>query len=182
MPENDSESRLNRWSRRKRERARQSGDTPAMGVRAENDEPEESEAETLNRLGLPDPAALSAGDDFSGFLRADVPPSLRRRALRTLWRVNPALARLDGLVDYDDDYTDAATVPETLRTAWEIGNGFAARVRAPAREREAEPAAPVLEAQEVAGPVDLATQEPPIDHPRPTPRRMRFALPEDGGR
>lgn len=187
MSDDEDETRLNRWSRRKREMAaRRADDAPARNDQAEDHASDESEADILDRLGLPDPATLTAGDDFSVFLRADVPASLRRRATRMLWRADPALARLDGLVDYDDDYTDAATVPETLRTAWKIGSGFAdvgTEIPAPDPEpppEEPTPEEPAPQAQEIAEPEETPTQHPALEAARPAPRRMRFTLPQEG--
>ena len=87
------------------------------------------DAELLERLELPDPDTLSRGDDFTAFLAREVPERLRRRALRALWRTNPVLANVDGLVDHGEDYTDAATVPSVLRTSYVVGKGLAAHVR-----------------------------------------------------
>ncbi|WP_305987772.1 DUF3306 domain-containing protein [Roseibium sp. MMSF_3544] len=85
---------------------------------------QKSDEEILEELGLPDPDTLSQEDDFSKFLSAAVPERLRRRALRRLWGINPVLANLDGLVDYADDFTDAATVVENLQTVYQIGKGM----------------------------------------------------------
>jgi hypothetical protein len=53
-----------------------------------------------------------------------VPEHLRRIALRKLWSSNPVLACLDGLNDYEDDYTDAALAVKTLATNYKVGRGF----------------------------------------------------------
>ncbi len=91
---------------------------------------EKSDAEILQELGLKDPDEMQAGDDFAAFLKAAVPDRLRRRALRRLWLSNPVLANLDSLVDYGEDYTDAATVVENLQTAIQLGRGALDRVEA----------------------------------------------------
>ncbi|MEM7238949.1 MAG: DUF3306 domain-containing protein, partial [Pseudomonadota bacterium] len=44
--------------------------------------------------------------------------------LRKLWLTNPVLANLDELVDYGDDFTDAATVIENLQTVYRVGHGM----------------------------------------------------------
>ncbi len=54
---------------------------------------------------LPSPETLDAGSDFSQFMRDDVPEILKRAALRRLWASDPVLANLDGLNDYDEDFT-----------------------------------------------------------------------------
>lgn len=127
---------LNRWSRRKHaarteppvtasETAAASDPTAeAVAEQAAPDEGALSDAELLEKHGLPDPRDMKAGDDFSAFMRAGVPARLRRLALRRLWVSNPALANLDELLDYGEDFTDAATVIENLATAYQVGRGF----------------------------------------------------------
>lgn len=89
-----------------------------------------TDAEILAELDLPDPDSLELGDDVSRFMTDLVPDRLRRRALRRLWRINPVLANVDGLVDYGEDYTDAACVVENLQTAYQVGKGMLAHVEA----------------------------------------------------
>lgn len=141
---------LSRWSRRK-QRARteeEAGPEPSEGARREDrnaspaetlpgeeevgvvekaEDDNESEAEVLARLGLPDPDTLGKGDDFSGFMQTGVPEFIKRKALRRLWRSNPTLAVLDGLNDYDDDFTGGFVPPGTLKSLYEVGKGFAAK-------------------------------------------------------
>src|SRR3546814_6588933 len=62
--------------------------------------------------------------DFTVFLQDGVPEELRRMALQRLWRLDPVFANLDGLLEYGEDYTDAATVVENLKTAYRVGRGF----------------------------------------------------------
>ena len=125
---------LDRWSRRKRAAtdqadpsrppvagaARDAGDSTPPGHLSEAI----SEEELLEKLGLPDPDTLKEGDDFQAFLKAGVPDFLKKRALRRLWLSNPALANLDGLLEYGEDFTDAANVPEVVMTAYKVGRGF----------------------------------------------------------
>ena len=116
---------LSRWSRRK-QGARlepEPAPEPAAGPPAEA-APERSEAEILEELGLPDPDTLGPGSDFKAFMAEAVPDWLRRRALRRLWTSNPALANLDMLVDYGEDYTDAATTVANLQSAYKAGRGY----------------------------------------------------------
>ena len=96
--------------------------------------PDKTDAEILRALDLPDPDTLQEDADFTPFLRDAVPQHLRRRALRRLWRVHPALANLDGLVDYGEDFSDAATVIENLQTAYQVGKGMLRHVLAAAEE------------------------------------------------
>ncbi|WP_171129067.1 MULTISPECIES: DUF3306 domain-containing protein [unclassified Ruegeria] len=148
---------------------------------------DKTDAEILAEFDLPDPDALQPGDDVSGFMAKAVPDRLRRRALRRLWRLNPVLANVDGLIDYGEDYTDAACVIENLQTAYQVGKGMMAHVEALAAQAEAdaeateepEEAAPEPEADPLSEPVVMAdTGEPEIEEPEadlpPAPRRMTF--------
>ncbi len=169
------------WSRRK---AMVAAEAAAM------DEPKPptedlSDEEVLAALDLPDPDTLSLGDDFKGFMSQAVPEHLRKRALRRLWRLNPVLANVDGLVDYGDDFTDQATVVENLQTAYQIGKGMMAHVQAMARQAEELVAAAdedesddaSAEAIKVASaPAVVPTGDAPEDTPQPAIRaRMKIA-------
>lgn len=127
-----SESRLQRWSRRKNETRNEAEAAPVSTVEPELS-PEEQElavnealpeSEVLAKYDLPDPDAIELGTDITGFMRKEIPEFLRRRALRALWRSNPVLAVLDGLNDYDEDYTDAAHVGSVVKTLYKVGQGF----------------------------------------------------------
>ena len=131
------ESFLDRWSRRKREGepddvAPEAEETPPAKV--EDERPDE---EILAELGLPNPEDLQPGDDVRGFMQAAVPDRIRRLALRRLWRSNPVLANVDGLVEYGEDYTDAATIVENMQTVYRVGKGM---LRDLTEDEDAEPA------------------------------------------
>ena len=81
----------------------------------------------------------------------------RRRALRRLWRSNPTFAVLDGLNEYDDDYTKGFVPPGTLKTAYQAGRGFVSRTLEDAGESE-EAATP--EPDGAAKPPEENAQEP----------------------
>ncbi len=122
---------LRRWSRRKRA-ARNSAEEPdAPDAKEQPVEPEEapedrpeSEAAKVDVEDLPDIDTLTAESDFTPFMKPGVPTALKNRALRKLWRVNPVFGHLDGLNDYDGDFTDAATVVKDLKTLYKVGRGF----------------------------------------------------------
>lgn len=150
---------------------------------------EKTDADILAEFDLPDPDMLQPGDDVSGFMAKAVPDRLRRRALRRLWRLNPVLANVDGLVDYGEDYTDAACVIENIQTAYQVGKGMLAHIEALAADVEEktddvveseadtfpEPEAAPIEPDPVPEPVSVAWVEEPeeFDLP-PAPRRMTF--------
>lgn len=183
----DEDDFLSRWSRRKRQ-DKAGDELPASEVPVQpepepkNDEEEEA---LLEKLGLPKPESLGPGDDFRAFMAEGVPAFLRRRALRVLWRSNPVLANLDGLNDYDDDFTSPELTKKVLATAYQVGRGIVshniedARTDGPADEQPAdkpvaeEHAEVLAEKHETAGPSNR--EEQPDDHdPAPRPRRMRF--------
>ncbi|WP_226893573.1 DUF3306 domain-containing protein [Nisaea sediminum] len=133
---------LGRWSERKQaaretivEEARKArgGAAPALPEEApepalpelyNGDEREMTDEERAVVATLPDIDSLHADSDFTAFMQSNVPEFLRRRALKALWRLNPILANVDGLVDYGEDYTDAARVIEGMQTAYKVGRGF----------------------------------------------------------
>lgn len=129
---------------------------------------EKTDEELLLELDLPNPDEMKMGDDFSAFMSKTVPDRLRRRALRCLWLANPALANLDGLIDYGEDFTDSATVIENMQTAYQVGKGMTEHVLEMARQAEdqaKEEAAKQLAAEEADGmvsgelPGDMAAVE-----------------------
>ena len=182
------------WSRRRASvAAEQEAERAALAAeRADAEQAalaERSDAEILQELDLPDPDSLQPGDDVSGFMARAVPDRLRRRALRRLWRLNPVLANVDGLVDYGGDFTDAACVVENLQTAYQVGRGMIAHVEALARQDEmaaTEPEEPDAEDAPDAPeePAETASESPGEENKiaatetgeeaPPAPRRMRF--------
>ncbi|MDL0431667.1 DUF3306 domain-containing protein [Marinobacter sp. TBZ242] len=127
-----AESRLQRWSRRKTGASKEAELPPPSTIEPEPS-PEEQELainealperEVLEKYDLPDPDAIELGTDITGFMRKEIPELLRRRALRSLWKSNPVLAVLDGLNDYDEDFTDAAVATNAMKTLYKVGQGF----------------------------------------------------------
>ncbi len=123
------------WSRRKArveaEEAEEARRIEAAEVEATQAQLEEkTDTEILEEFGLPDPDDLEPGQDIAGFMNKAVPERLRRRALRQLWRLNPMLANLDGLNDYDGDFTNAATDAPGVKTAYQVGKGLLRHVQA----------------------------------------------------
>ncbi len=130
------------WERRKEAvRAEEAAEEKAKIAAEEAEEQARlermSDQEVLRELELPDPDSLAEGDDFSVFLKKAVPERIRIRALRRLWTTNPVLANLDGLIEYGEDFTDAATVIENLQTAYRVGEGMARHVTAMAEQSQA---------------------------------------------
>ena len=165
-----SRARDDLWSRRRAavaaEEAADRQAEEAARIAAERAALEQrDDAEILSELNLPDPDDLTLGDDVRGFMARAVPERLRQRALRRLWRLNPVLANVDGLVDYGEDFTDATCVVENLQSAYQVGKGMLAHVEEMARQAEAEAGA---EAESDAE-TDTNVAETPGPAPVPEP-------------
>lgn len=195
-----AESRWQRWSRRKAEARQEVEPTPPSAVEPVEPEPapEEQELavnealpehEVLKKYDLPDPDAIELGTDITGFMRKEIPELLRRKALRSLWKSNPVLAVLDGLNDYDEDFTDSAPGVKGANTLYKVGKGLLdrtdrakanpgeqaedrindlAREESPEESREQ---VNELQAKEPIKPLVAEAEEAPTPHYRP---RMRF--------
>src|SRR5690625_3470951 len=174
MVKGSREDFLSRWSSRKqkareeteldaaaeREDAELSGTAPVDGPGATeaaelSSEPEKSDEEILQEFGLPHPESLMKGDSIAGFLKSGVPMRLRNRALRRLWLTDPVFANLDGLNDYDGDYTDAATVMKEWRSAYRPGEGFL----------RDDPAPKIVDADSTDGTIESVTEAEEIAAP-----------------
>ena len=68
--------------------------------------------------------SLNYKSDYTQFMKQGVPEAVRRRALRMLWQSNPILANIDGLNDYDEDFTDAALAVKVLTSSYKPGLGY----------------------------------------------------------
>ena len=120
-------ARLDAWARRKAKVAEREAAEARAAQKAATEAAmaEKSDAEICAELNLPDPQDLRPGDDFTAFLKKEVPERLRRLALRKLWLSDPLLANVDGLVDYGEDFTLKQGVGEVVATAYRVGKGFA---------------------------------------------------------
>ena len=126
----------------------------------------------LQEAGLKEPEALESAEEVQDFLKAALPQRLKTRALRRLWRLNPVLANLDGLVDYGEDYTDAALVVENMQTVYQVGKGMfdkavEAAKEAEAAEVKARAAAEESEAEAAEEPAGDLADNRPQDLPEP---------------
>jgi hypothetical protein len=109
-----------------------------------NDEVEDDEdaaltdAELLEKYELPDPEDVTEETGLDRFMSGDMPERLRQMALRRLWRLNPMFGIVDDMVEYGEDYTDAAVVIEGMQTAYTAGKGYASKALEPEEIGEAE--------------------------------------------
>jgi hypothetical protein len=124
---------LSRWSARKTQIAKGEDvpdEVPAPEI-TEDDVVEDEEdatltdAELLEKYDLPDPEAVTEESGLEQFLNGKgLPGRVRQMALRRLWRLNPLFGVVDDMVEYGEDYTDAATVVEGMKTAYTVGKGY----------------------------------------------------------
>lgn len=128
------ESFARRWSRRKAEERQDTADpsddestelapTPEPAPAAAPALPPAPAPPDEEPPDLPPIESLTAESDFTPFLRDKVPEALRKAALRKLWRSDPVLANLDGLNDYDEDFT-GGSLGGIVATAYRVGKGM----------------------------------------------------------
>ena len=130
---------LSRWSARKSQIAKGEDvpdEVPSPEVADDVIEDEEdaalTDAELLKKYDLPDPEAVTEESGLEQFLNGrGLPGRVRQMALRRLWRLNPLFGVVDDMVEYGEDYTDAATVIEGMKTAYTVGKGYAKEVVEP---------------------------------------------------
>ena len=172
------------WSRRKAAvEAEQKAEADAQleTQRAEEEAKlaERSDEELLAEAGLPLPEDITDGEMVQKFLKSQLPKRLKNRALRTLWRSNPVLACLDGLNDYDTDFT-FVTPAADFKTTYQVGKGLLAHLDYVAKnavENDAAESAPEeapelaaettsLRAPETLGPtIETQPEIPPLEVP-----------------
>ncbi|MDI9246410.1 DUF3306 domain-containing protein [Marinobacter sp. CHS3-4] len=177
-----TESRLQRWARKKAETkqgTQPAAEAPSQPVEAR---PETSpieqelaanqqlpEKEILAKYSLPDPDTLEQGTDITGFLRKEIPEFLRRKALRSLWRSNPVFSVLDGLNEYDEDFSKASIPIGGVKTAYKVGKGGFLDLEKRERERQesslAEPPADNTVRVSAAEPGATAAQDVRLQEP-----------------
>jgi hypothetical protein len=122
--------------------------------------PEGAAAEAVEQriADLPDIESLNKDSDYTGFLREGIPEQLKNQALRKLWRSDPVLANLDGLNDYDEDFTKIFTkaVTESVKTLFKVGKGMAETEGGETEEAEKTGTADVEPADESSAVADAA--------------------------
>ncbi len=158
------------WSRRREAVQREARAEEADVLAAEEAEreaalAEKSDEELLADAGFVAPEELESPDAVRAFLSSALPQRLKTRALRRLWRLNPVLANVDGLVDYGEDFTDGAKIIENMQTAYQVGKGMLKHVEELARQAEADDEPGVEDEPEDDQPVDFAVAN--IEDPTP---------------
>ena len=137
--ENGDQGFLSRWSARKTQIVRapavrnddpeKQNEADLSGADKESDEEAAlSDNELLEKYELPDPNDITEEAGLDRFFDGKTPERLRQMALRRLWRINPFFGIVDDMVEYGEDYTDAATVIDGMQTAYQAGKGYLKKV------------------------------------------------------
>lgn len=125
----DSESFAVRWSRLKREMAKEQREA---GAAQSGPQPSDAERTSAAELGAeeiapakggqpPEPAfdpaslppieSITAESDIRAFLQSGVPAELTKAALRRLWTTDPAIRDFIGIAENQWDFTDPTAMP-----------------------------------------------------------------------
>jgi hypothetical protein len=175
---------LHRWSERKARARRQekSLETVAEEAPAELtvavDEEGEVEAEAEVAVDLPDIESLDKDSDYSVFMGKGVPEHLKRLALRKLWRSDPLLAGVDGLVDYGEDFTRSELMGDAVKTIYRVGKGL---IDDAEKLAEIDDAEKLAEEEELGDGVDGGEDEDEVAGAQPTPKNDNGGEPVDEG-
>ena len=78
----------------------------------------------LQKYGLTNPEKIEDEAGLEAFMENGLPDRLRQMALRRMWRLNPLFRFADEMVEYGENYTDAATVIDGMTTAYQVGKGY----------------------------------------------------------
>ena len=109
-------------TREEEEAALAAADAPA------SDESDEDaaldDAQLLEKYGLTNPEEIEDEAGLEAFMENGLPDRLRQMALRRMWRLNPLFRFADEMVEYGENYTDAATVIDGMTTAYQVGKGY----------------------------------------------------------
>ena len=169
MSETRQKPFLSRWAQRKAgkqaevdvlEEVAQTEQVEATGETEE--EAALSDEELCARYELPDPENCTDSEQLDGFFDGQVPDRLRQLAMRRLWRLNPLFRFADEMVEYGEDFTDAATVIPNMQTAYKVGKGYMDKLLAEQEQADAETALSVeqvAEQDELEGTGDADTSE-----------------------
>ena len=98
---------------------------PAPDPTAESEEDAAlDDDQLLQKYGLINPEEIEDEASLEAFMQNGLPDRLRQMALRRMWRLNPLFRFADEMVEYGEDYTDAATVIDGMTTAYQVGKGY----------------------------------------------------------
>ena len=178
MSEKDPKPFLSRWAQRKSagqleaEPLKDVMQTEQVDAAAETEEEATlSDEELCAQYELPDPEKCTESEQLDGFFDGQVPDRLRQLAMRRLWRLNPLFKFADEMVEYGEDFTDAATVIPNMQTAYKVGKGYVDKLLAEQEQADAEAAfsfEQVAEQDELKGTIDTETSAPIEDNSEET--------------
>ena len=107
------------------EEERTAANAPAPDSTAESEEDAAlDDDQLLQKYGLTNPEEIEDEASLDAFMQNGLPDRLRQMALRRMWRLNPLFRFADEMVEYGEDYTDAATVIDGMTTAYQVGKGY----------------------------------------------------------
>ena len=155
MSDTEPKPFLSRWAQRKAakqtevdalEEVTQTEQVDATGETEE--EAALSDEELCARYELPDPEHCTDSEQLDEFFDGQIPDRLRQLAMRRLWRLNPLFRFADEMVEYGEDFTDAATVIPNMQTAYKVGKGYLDKILAEQEQADAEAALSVEQVAE----------------------------------
>jgi len=109
----EEEKFLMRWSRRKRDAAAESRETPLPAPEGDSAPPAATDAAAAapEPPVLPPIDSIGANSEVSEFLKAGVPADLSRAALRRAWSTDPVISSFVGLSENSWDFNAVDGVP-----------------------------------------------------------------------
>ena len=105
------------------EQAAANAPTPDPTTESEEDAALDDD-QLLQKYGLTNPEKIEDEAGLEAFMENGLPDRLRQMALRRMWRLNPLFRFADEMVEYGENYTDAATVIDGMTTAYQVGKGY----------------------------------------------------------
>ena len=140
--ESNRESFLKRWSANKSKSKDidvlndasdlDSSETLNNEIAAEEKQIEEelklTDDELADKYEVSNPEKINSSVDLRKILNKNIPDRLKQLALKRLWRIVPLYGEVSELVEYGEDFTDAATVIDNLQTAYVVGKGYLDKV------------------------------------------------------
>ncbi len=146
---------LSRWSKRKSEaRAGAPAEVPPQASALSSASAMELPA-TKPAEPLPPVESLTPESDFTGFMKPEVDPGLRSKALRTLFQ-DPHFNVMDGLDTYIADYSQPDPIPESWFSQMKQMERLGAYVEPTPETEPGEPAEKIANALE-------STQKPLVE-------------------
>ena len=145
---------------------------PAADTAETDEDAALTDEELLAKYELDDPETIEDESRLDALLEGKFPDRIRQMALRRMWRLNPMFRFADEMVEYGENYTDAATVIDGMTTAYQVGKGYLQKAfdaveDAPSEELAAPSEAAPSTLQEDAPEVTEAAEQPEISEAGP---------------